>query len=184
MEINNNQLLRFTTAGSVDDGKSTLIGTLTTGELDNGKGSNRTKITKYIHEAKSVTCQPSAPIQWVLTKMVASSRPVLATLRLRLSKRLIILSRSWISLVSDDGARLLVDGNVVIDNWGVHERRSRGAQVQLQPGRVHLRVEYFDERGPAMVALAASFDGEPPAAIPVRMLESPGENAQDPCSSR
>ena len=28
MEINKNQLLRFTTAGSVDDGKSTLIGRL------------------------------------------------------------------------------------------------------------------------------------------------------------
>ena len=28
MEISNNQLLRFTTAGSVDDGKSTLIGRL------------------------------------------------------------------------------------------------------------------------------------------------------------
>ena len=28
MEIDNNQLLRFTTAGSVDDGKSTLIGRL------------------------------------------------------------------------------------------------------------------------------------------------------------
>ena len=28
MELDNNQLLRFTTAGSVDDGKSTLIGRL------------------------------------------------------------------------------------------------------------------------------------------------------------
>ena len=28
MKIDNNQLLRFTTAGSVDDGKSTLIGRL------------------------------------------------------------------------------------------------------------------------------------------------------------
>ena len=28
MELNNNQLLRFSTAGSVDDGKSTLIGRL------------------------------------------------------------------------------------------------------------------------------------------------------------
>ena len=28
MEINNNELLRFSTAGSVDDGKSTLIGRL------------------------------------------------------------------------------------------------------------------------------------------------------------
>ena len=28
MQIDNNQLLRFTTAGSVDDGKSTLIGRL------------------------------------------------------------------------------------------------------------------------------------------------------------
>ncbi|NRA13007.1 MAG: sulfate adenylyltransferase, partial [Crocinitomicaceae bacterium] len=28
MKLDNNQLLRFTTAGSVDDGKSTLIGRL------------------------------------------------------------------------------------------------------------------------------------------------------------
>ena len=28
MQVDNNQLLRFTTAGSVDDGKSTLIGRL------------------------------------------------------------------------------------------------------------------------------------------------------------
>lgn len=38
------------TAGSVDSGKSSLIGVLTTGELDNGNGSARSKIAKHPHE--------------------------------------------------------------------------------------------------------------------------------------
>ena len=40
-------------AGSVDSGKSTFVGVLTTGELDNGNGSARSGVAKHPHEVSS-----------------------------------------------------------------------------------------------------------------------------------
>lgn len=45
--------LRVAVVGNVDSGKSTLIGTLTSSTLDNGKGSNRAKVATHKHEAES-----------------------------------------------------------------------------------------------------------------------------------
>jgi elongation factor 1-alpha len=45
--------IRVSVVGNVDAGKSTLIGTLSSSTLDNGKGSNRAKIMKYQHEAET-----------------------------------------------------------------------------------------------------------------------------------
>lgn len=42
--------IRIVIAGNVDSGKSTLVGVLTKGILDNGRGSSRTKIFNYPHE--------------------------------------------------------------------------------------------------------------------------------------
>lgn len=42
--------LRVAVAGNVDAGKSTLIGTLKTSTLDDGRGLNRSKIMKHKHE--------------------------------------------------------------------------------------------------------------------------------------
>jgi 2-methylaconitate cis-trans-isomerase PrpF len=39
--------------GNVDAGKSTLIGTLTTSSLDDGRGKSRTSIMKHRHEIES-----------------------------------------------------------------------------------------------------------------------------------
>ena len=39
--------------GPVDAGKSSLIGVLTSGQLDNGKGFARTKVLKHAHELES-----------------------------------------------------------------------------------------------------------------------------------
>ena len=48
------QLLRFLTCGSVDDGKSTLIGVFTgTGKLDNGNGEARSQVFLHKHEMES-----------------------------------------------------------------------------------------------------------------------------------
>lgn len=46
-------LIRVSVVGNVDAGKSTLIGTLTSSALDNGKGSNRAKIMRHRHEANT-----------------------------------------------------------------------------------------------------------------------------------
>ncbi len=43
----------ITIAGSVDSGKSTFVGVLTTNELDNGNGSARVSVAKHPHEVNS-----------------------------------------------------------------------------------------------------------------------------------
>lgn len=43
----------FVVVGNVDAGKSSLIGTLTTGLLDDGRGSARLTVAKHAHEVKS-----------------------------------------------------------------------------------------------------------------------------------
>jgi elongation factor 1-alpha len=48
-----NQLIRVAVVGDVDSSKSTLIGTLVTGTLDDGRGLARSKITKHQHERDS-----------------------------------------------------------------------------------------------------------------------------------
>ena len=45
--------VRVAVVGNVDAGKSTLIGTLTTSYLDDGRGSSRTAILKHRHEIES-----------------------------------------------------------------------------------------------------------------------------------
>lgn len=45
--------IRVAVVGNVDAGKSTLLGVLTHGELDNGRGKSRTKLFRHQHEADS-----------------------------------------------------------------------------------------------------------------------------------
>ena len=45
--------LKIAMVGNVDAGKSTLVGVLTKGELDDGNGSSRTKILNFNHEQES-----------------------------------------------------------------------------------------------------------------------------------
>uniref|UniRef100_A0A673NG69 GTP-binding protein 1 n=1 Tax=Sinocyclocheilus rhinocerous TaxID=307959 RepID=A0A673NG69_9TELE len=45
--------LRVAVVGNVDAGKSTLLGVLTHGELDNGRGFARQKLFRHKHEMES-----------------------------------------------------------------------------------------------------------------------------------
>jgi len=46
-------LLEIPVIGNVDAGKSSLVGVLTTGELDNGRGLAMSKVARYLHEVKT-----------------------------------------------------------------------------------------------------------------------------------
>lgn len=50
-------------------------------------------------------------------------------------------------LMSDDGARLWIDGKLVLNNDGVHGPGSVSGEAELQPGAHRIRVAYF--QGPA-----------------------------------
>lgn len=46
-------ICRVAVVGNVDAGKSTLLGVLTHGELDNGRGHARLKLFRHKHEMES-----------------------------------------------------------------------------------------------------------------------------------
>jgi PA14 domain len=84
-------------------------------------------------------------------------------------------------LTSDDGSRLLVNGESVVDNWGDHGTETRGGSVTLPAGVHYVELEYYEARHGANVKLLATFDASKPATIPVEMLVAPGEG-DEPCS--
>ena len=55
-------------------------------------------------------------------------------------------------LTSDDGARLYVNNQLVIDNWGVQAFRTRSADYWFS-GSANVRVEYFEATGVASLRL-------------------------------
>lgn len=59
-------------------------------------------------------------------------------------------------LHSDDGARLFLNGRLVIDNWGNHSAVEKDETVELASGKVALRVDYFENVGGAMARLSWS----------------------------
>ena len=50
-------------------------------------------------------------------------------------------------LGSDDGSRLFVNGERVVDNDGIHGVKNQKGTVKLKPGIVDLRIEYFERGG-------------------------------------
>ncbi len=94
-----------------------------------------------------------------------------------------------VELVANDGARLLIDGETVIDIWDkdpVTGRRGRGrAQLELDAGMHHLRVEYFESFGKAHIELRAAFDGGVSGPFPRDRLSYPGDEFDElgPCSA-
>jgi hypothetical protein len=72
-------------------------------------------------------------------------------------------------IASDDGARVIVDDVVIVDDWSAHQYRSRGEIVSLEAGVHRIVAE-------VAVVLVASLDGDVPKPIPGRMLELPGDS--------
>lgn len=88
-------------------------------------------------------------------------------------------------LVSNDGSRLFVDGEKVVNNWTKNGASVEGERVRIDAGVHHLRVEYFEREREAELHLSASFDErEPPGPIPAQMLAFPGMefDRNDPCA--
>jgi hypothetical protein len=89
-------------------------------------------------------------------------------------------------LVSNDGSRLFVDGEKLLNAWTRNGSSAEGERVRLDAGVHHLRVEYFEREHEAKVHLSASFDErEPPGPIPAEMLAFPGMefDKDDPCAA-
>src|SRR5690606_26665522 len=51
---------------------------------------------------------------------------------------------------SDDGIRVFVDDQIIIDQWTIHAEQTFTADIQLVEGHHLLRVEYFEYEGVAL----------------------------------
>ena len=53
------------------------------------------------------------------------------------------------STASDDGSRLSINGEKIVENWGLHGRRERKGTIKLNKGYADLKVEFFQNGGGA-----------------------------------
>lgn len=58
------------------------------------------------------------------------------------------------TLLIDDGARVYYDDQLILDQWHVGRRRTVTANVPVIKGEHRLRVEYYEDNGPAQIALS------------------------------
>jgi beta-glucosidase len=65
------------------------------------------------------------------------------------------------ALTSDDGVRLFLDGQLVIENWTVHPPTTNRAQIRVTKGKpLDLRLEYYQAAGLARAQLAWGIEAD------------------------
>lgn len=74
------------------------------------------------------------------------------------------------ALSSDDGSRLWIDGELVVDNWGLHGAGWVEGQVHLQAGWHPLRLDYIDNGGSHWFEWQWAPPGEARGPVPARVL--------------
>ncbi|QEU90886.1 alpha-L-fucosidase [Streptomyces kanamyceticus] len=76
-----------------------------------------------------------------------------------------------LTTVSDDMARVWIDGKLVIDSWTPHEPKIDKAQVALTAGKRHtIKVEYAEQTGEAHLKLLWSSPGQEQQIVPRSQL--------------
>ncbi|HET7580439.1 MAG TPA: glycoside hydrolase family 3 C-terminal domain-containing protein [Bacillales bacterium] len=57
-------------------------------------------------------------------------------------------------LTSDDGSRLYIDGQLVVDNWGDHAAQTKTGTIQLEAGQTYqIKMKYYENGGGAVAKL-------------------------------
>lgn len=86
----------------------------------------------------------------------------------------------WYQLAveSDDGSLIFIDGDLIVDNDGLHGMQERSAYVALAAGKHDLRVEFFEAGGGAGIIVRSLSALSPRQPIPASALSRPSTN---PC---
>jgi hexosaminidase len=74
------------------------------------------------------------------------------------------------ALTADDGAKLIIDGHLCIDNDGLHSPIEKRGSLPLAAGFHHIVIEYFNGGGGADLMLKAAPVGEALAPVPAEWL--------------
>jgi len=85
------------------------------------------------------------------------------------------------SLSSNDGARLYVNGELLINTWQLQNLTERRKRKYLPSGVYPIRIDYFEAFGIARVHLKASFNGSPYTLLDSNHLTYPKDTKENPC---
>lgn len=73
---------------------------------------------------------------------------------------------------SDDGVRLYIDNNLVIDNWTYHALTENRKKIALSSGKHQIQLEYFENYGKAQIQLLWSSSTISKQIIPSTFLRT------------
>lgn len=71
---------------------------------------------------------------------------------------------------ADDGARLWIGGNLVVDDWDIPGLSERSGRITLPAGKHDLRLDYFEGSGSAQLKLSWSYPGVAKQIVPTIRL--------------
>lgn len=77
---------------------------------------------------------------------------------------------SYLCVEVDDGARVYIDGRVVIDDWAVQPMHRSCRKVRLKKGWFPLKVEYFEETQKATIRLLWGKESRKASLVPALHL--------------
>lgn len=83
------------------------------------------------------------------------------------------------SASSDDGVRVYLDGDIIINNWTVHGTTVNEAVKNISAGSHHLVVEYFENDGAANVSFSFQKDGIPDSLTTTDITDCEGLQAME-----
>ena len=106
------------------------------------------------------------------TSLYADNGGDLATAAIRWLGRIRIPAAGLYSfgLSSDDGSRLWIDDQLVVDNWGLHGAGWVDRPADLTPGWHSLRIDYIDNGGSHWFEARWTPPGQSPAPLPPDIL--------------
>ncbi len=120
-------------------------------------------VARQVSQERTLGAWPGAP-EWLVDRFAAVFSGVL----------LVPTSGVWrISLSTDDGGRLWLDGRLLIDHPEAHSWASRTADAALSAGVHALRVECYDDLRLAGVQLSWALEGGQPVTVPEHSLFRP-----------
>ena len=106
-----------------------------------------------------------------------ADRPGEYAIRFSTTVRVAIAGEYRFWLVSDDGSRLTIDQQTVIDNDGVHPRTMNPGAMKLDVGVHQVIVDYFQESGESLLLVSMALEDQVRQTLPAfAFLESGGKS--------
>ncbi len=96
--------------------------------------------------------------------------------------------RYTLSIVSDDGARLMINGQYLFDRWVTQSSVENSGQIDLVAGQLYdIQIDYFDQpadgAGPLLLVQPIAGEGDRPPVAAVHPLTARAARVPPPARS-